>query len=286
MREDSGKYLPFKTGRYELRPLGKNGYCKTAIAIPDSQLISPMYIKFLKPQYAKNKKIKQQFQLEGRILHILNNEQFPHYNEHGLVNNTPYIAYNYLKGMPLSYLFKEKKREVFGNIRFAVGVLSQLLNALKTLHNRTNPIIHGNVNPDNILIGSRGNVYLVDFGCAHLKKNSISKQLLIDANNDYSSPEQMEEEKWSESSDIYQAAALFYEMMTGKRINIIRNFSIKTGNVPENFIEDIVGARLSALIAKMLRPVAQLRVITARRGIEELERIVSGDLVFREKLKE
>ncbi len=278
------QYLPFKTGDFELKPLSKDNFFKTAIGIPSKQSNSPMYIKFLNPKYAKDKKITQQFKLEGKIIHALNGRQFPKYNEHGLINNTPYIAYNYLKGMSLSYLMLEKPQQVHGNVRFAIGILSQLLNALTTLHNRDIPIIHGDINPQNILIGDKGHIYLVDFGCAHFKKNNSehnSLDHLIWKNNiKHKSPEQMSQESWDEKSDIYQVASIFYEIVTGKKINSIRSISIKTKLLPSNFLDNEVGKEMSVLISKMLQPLPEKRCFSATEFLKKLETIIAKEMCF------
>ena len=274
--------FPFRTGNYFLRPLKKGDVHKTAIGVAEKKDRAPLYIKFLDDKLSSNKNAVAQFQLEGKILNTLSGKQFPKYTEHGKVNETHYIAYNYVKGLSLKALSIEKPEQINRNPRFAIGIISQIFAALKALHERDEPVIHGNISPANVIIGKKGHVYLVNFEAATYK-NDTSKQNISLCSPDYLSPEQAKGQKWTEQSDIFQVGILFYELVTGKKWNPGNTYNEKIANaasicaLPDQFLSPIIGTKLSQLIAQMLRPDPRTRVHTVNEAIQWLEGIISKE---------
>ncbi|THB73787.1 MAG: hypothetical protein D6B28_03255 [Gammaproteobacteria bacterium] len=274
--------FPFRTGNYFLKPLKKGYLHKTAIGVAEKKDRAPLYIKFLDENLSANKNAVAQFQLEGKILNSIDGKQFPKYTEHGKVNETHYIAYNYVKGLSLKALSTEKPEQVQKNPRFALGVVSQVLAALKALHERDTPVIHGNINPANVILGKKGHIYLVNFSAA-IFKTDMSRQDLTMCNYDYLSPEQAKGHSWDEQSDIFQVGILFYELVTGKKWNPGTDSSSQISHaasvctLPDHFLSPIIGTRLSQLIAQMLRPDPRTRVHTVNEAIQWLESIISKE---------
>lgn len=284
IQQDSTIPFPFRTGNYFLKPLNKDSYHRTAIGVAEKKDKAPIYIKFLDSKLSTNEKAVKQFQLEGKILNILEGKQFPKYTEHGKVNDVHYIAYNYVKGMSLKALCTEKPTQVYKNTRFAVGVISQILGALKSLHMRAEPVIHGNITPENIILGKKGRVYLVDFASAFLKDDKTAHDT-AQCSTEYLSPEQAKGQQWQEQSDIFQVGVIFYELVTGKRWNTGTSSAERIMNstnlcsLPDHFISPIVGSHLSQLIAQMLRPDSRTRVQTVNEAIQWLETIISKEKI-------
>jgi len=88
-------------------------------------------------------------------------------------------------------------------------VADQLLLTLEYLHTRPSPIIHRDIKPDNIKVGDK--TYLLDFGVA---KYMATGTLVYAQSLGYSSPEQQEDEKTDERSDIYSLGATLYTLLT------------------------------------------------------------------------
>ncbi len=283
-QQGSATPFPFRTGNYFLRPLKKDSFYRAAIGVAEKKDKAPLYIKFLDSKLSTNEKAIKQFQLEGKILNLLKGKQFPKYTEHGKVNDIHYIAYNYVKGMSLKALCSEKPAQIYKNPRFAVGVVSQILGALKYLHLCKEPVIHGNITPENIILGKKGHVYLVDFASAFFKKHSVM-HTTAQCSTEYLSPEQAQGEQWLEQSDIFQVGVIFYELVTGKKWNTGSSTAEQILNaknvcsLPDQFISPLVGSQLSQLIAQMLRPDPRTRVQTVNEAIQWLEGIISKEKI-------
>ncbi|NXD53941.1 WNK1 kinase, partial [Corvus moneduloides] len=90
----------------------------------------------------------------------------------------------------------------------------QILKGLQFLHTRTPPIIHRDLNCDNIFItGPTGSVKIGDLGLATLKRASFAKSVI--GTPEFMAPE-MYEEKYDESVDVYAFGMCMLEMATSE----------------------------------------------------------------------
>src|ERR1700751_1122564 len=98
----------------------------------------------------------------------------------------------------------------------AINVTSQVLNALAHAHRLG--VVHRDVKPSNILVGSGDRVKLTDFGIASRTGDpKLTAAGTALGSLYYMSPEQMKAEPIDARSDLYSVAATLYEMITGIR---------------------------------------------------------------------
>lgn len=109
----------------------------------------------------------------------------------------------------------------------AKRLIHQLGSALQYLHFKTNPIIHGDLKPDNILIDDNGNFYLTDFGISTRLQEKFTETMLIYSHPSqgkgvtpmaYRSPEHFKYKNWlqqplSPKADIWSAAVTIYHTL-------------------------------------------------------------------------
>ena len=95
---------------------------------------------------------------------------------------------------------------------------TDLAGALNALHRRE--VLHRDLKPQNIMIGSDGTLKIVDFGSVGV---AALEEVITPLNPnhlvgtlDYSAPEFHEGQPGSERSDLYALATIVYEMLTGK----------------------------------------------------------------------
>eukprot|EP01095_Lingulamoeba_sp_RSL-Kostka_P010237 TRINITY_DN364_c1_g1_i1.p1 TRINITY_DN364_c1_g1~~TRINITY_DN364_c1_g1_i1.p1 ORF type:complete len:525 (+),score=108.24 TRINITY_DN364_c1_g1_i1:22-1596(+) len=102
----------------------------------------------------------------------------------------------------------------------------QILNGLNYLHTRKpKSIVHRDVKPDNILIGSDGNIKLCDFGFSTLTKSGKFQDRVTIGTLLYCSPEVLLSKALTSSLDIYAFAFVFWEIITRKEIS--ENIDVK-----------------------------------------------------------
>jgi serine/threonine-protein kinase len=99
----------------------------------------------------------------------------------------------------------------------ALAVMDPVLQALSAAHEAG--FVHRDVKPENIIIGDNGRIKVTDFGLARAittsKSMATTRGMLI-GTVAYLSPEQVEQGKADERSDIYSAGIVLFEMLTGK----------------------------------------------------------------------
>uniref|UniRef100_A0A6B2L6I2 non-specific serine/threonine protein kinase n=1 Tax=Arcella intermedia TaxID=1963864 RepID=A0A6B2L6I2_9EUKA len=84
-------------------------------------------------------------------------------------------------GLSLSDLFYKNKKSF--SLKTVLLLADQMIDRLETLHKRN--VVHRDIKPGNFVMGTGGNaskVYLLDFGLAHLYRNSDNKHIPYDDN--------------------------------------------------------------------------------------------------------
>lgn len=91
-------------------------------------------------------------------------------------------------------------------------VMRAVCNGLSVLHSRG--LVHRDVKPENIMIGSNGRVVLIDFNAAR-EVGDKSKDTVIMGTVGYVSPEQLGLSQTDARTDLYAAGVLLNVMATG-----------------------------------------------------------------------
>ncbi len=92
---------------------------------------------------------------------------------------------------------------------------AQLLGALAAVHELG--ILHRDVKPANVIVRADGVVKLTDFGIARLPASEVGVTGgMAPGTGAYMSPEAVRGEAQDACSDLYSAAIVFYEMLTGR----------------------------------------------------------------------
>ncbi len=124
----------------------------------------------------------------------------------------PYISMEHFAGKPLSAVIAAR-----GTLDNDDGydILGQICDGLEAAHKAG--VIHRDLKPQNVLVGPRNSVKIIDFGLA---KSSFMPEMtatgLIMGTPHYMSPEQVRGRDVDARSDIYSLGALTYHAMTGR----------------------------------------------------------------------
>jgi len=125
----------------------------------------------------------------------------------------PYAVTEYAQNGTLRRFIDTEERRLSSALQYFL----QVLNGLSTAHDAD--LVHGGIKPENILIDDAGNAVVTDFGHSGVVDVSEgSNQVYVGVGTvNYMPPEQFEDPTAAtESSDIYSAGIMFYEMLTGK----------------------------------------------------------------------
>jgi len=131
-------------------------------------------------------------------------------------NETAYIAMEYISGCSLKYMLD---KEGVLSEKKVLYYIQQIGKALEFVHGKS--ILHLDIKPSNILIDSKGNARLIDFGVS--KRYDIEQQetstTMLTLSKGFASIEQYDNEgtqSFSPCPDIYSLGATMYNLLTGK----------------------------------------------------------------------
>ncbi|MCL2004709.1 MAG: serine/threonine protein kinase [Planctomycetaceae bacterium] len=174
-------------------------------------------LKILKKNLANNEIYLQRFVREAKAIAALNHPGLVQIFQTDCLDGYWFIAQEYIQGETLQQVIG---RDGALPIPQVLNILWRIAAAFETASG--SGIIHRDIKPDNILLGSRGIVKVTDFGLAHVKVSLEHSQLaLTEAGMTlgtplYMSPEQAQGQKLDHRSDIYSLGITCWHALTGK----------------------------------------------------------------------
>jgi serine/threonine protein kinase len=183
-------------------------------------------IKVLMPSHVTTPEeflsFQTRFLREAQTVHQLHHEHILPVLGYGEVDDLLYMIMPIITGGTLAELLALKH----GPLPFAeiAGYLNQLASAIDYAHQHG--ILHRDIKPSNVLLDEQGEVYLVDFGIAHLfdsglsaideAPTSLTTTGKIYGTPTYMAPERFKGEQAEPATDIYALGILLYQLVTGQ----------------------------------------------------------------------
>ena len=127
----------------------------------------------------------------------------------------PFFVMEYVEGKSL------KEYLTLGmhcNLELSLHIISQVLDALAFSHRKG--IIHRDIKPANILLleDDYYSVKIEDFGIAHIEESEYTQTGRLMGTPQYYAPEQSLGKTVDARSDLYSAALVWYELLTGEKL--------------------------------------------------------------------
>ena len=192
---------------------------------------------------------------EVNILHELHHPNIVKYYDRIIdkQNTKLYIVMEYCPGGDLSQLIKRnRKTNQYFSEDIIWKIFSQVSSALYACHTHKDGIIlHRDIKPSNIFIDQENNIKLGDFGLSRILNKDINFAVSRVGTPYYMSPEQIENIKYNEKSDIWSLGCFLYELVTlhppfeaNTHLNLARK--IKSGKIDP--IPDFYSNKLNEII--------------------------------------
>jgi eukaryotic-like serine/threonine-protein kinase len=247
--------LPLVVGnRYKLlEPRGGGGMAKVYRAF-DLTLERDVAVKIINAELRSDPEFDARFQREARVASQLADPHIVVVHDFGFdADCGPFIVMEFLQGQTL-----RERLATAGPLPLKAGLqlCAQLLLALIHAHNKG--IIHRDIKPDNVFIlnvsGVRLHVRVLDFGIARILRGEDTNQDhapltqpgAVLGTPRYMAPEQLAGQPTDARSDIYSAAMVIHEALTGK-------LPFVTGKTLKELCPD-ASDELCALITQCLKP--------------------------------
>jgi WD40 repeat protein/serine/threonine protein kinase len=201
-------------GRYRVvRQLARGGM-GTVYEATDERLDARVA---LKETAFDEEELRAQFEREARLLARLHHSALPSVSDHFNEGDGQFLVMQFISGDDL-----EAMRRARGGSFPTTQVLAwadQLLEALDYLHTQEPPVIHRDIKPQNLKLGARGQIILLDFGLAKGYASHTSSLApaasIVGGTPAYAPLEQMQGAGTDARSDLYSLAATLYHLLTG-----------------------------------------------------------------------
>jgi serine/threonine protein kinase len=184
----------------------------------DGRFERQVAIKFLNFAVASHG-MAERFKREGRILGRLKHPHIAELIDAGVTSNgEPYLVLEYVRGKQIDEYCDERTLGVDARIALFADVLGAVA------HAHANLIVHRDIKPSNVLVGSDGQVKLLDFGIAKLladdADSGAATLLTLEGGSAmtplFAAPEQVTGREITTVTDVYALGALLFLLLAGQ----------------------------------------------------------------------
>lgn len=246
-------------------------------------------IKMILPHLSANEEFLSMFIDEAKVAARLDHQNVVQIYDLGKIEDSYCIVMEYVRGKDLKAVLARGQRlgQPLGIERSCL-VMSSVLAGLSYAHRKKDGgedlgIVHRDISPPNVLISYEGEVKIVDFGIAKAATSSDTGVGILKGKVAYMSPEQAAGQPIDMRSDIFSAGAVFYEMLTGRKLfsgdtelNTLEKVkAAKVEPMPFRLNADIP-SELEAIVLKALAREPKERFQSASEMEEALQAFMSG----------
>ncbi|HEY4138706.1 MAG TPA: serine/threonine-protein kinase [Casimicrobiaceae bacterium] len=206
---------PFKLGKYEIQSVLGKGAMGVVYKAFDPHIERTVAIKTVRKDLVDPDLASQfmgRFKNEARAAGRLHHPNIVGVYEYGEDEKVAFIAMEYIDGTGLREYLNRKARFELGQL---VAITSQLLQALDFAHARG--VVHRDIKPANLMLTSGGTLKVADFGIARIDTTTLTMTGMVMGTPSYMSPEQCQGRDTDHRSDLFSAAVVLYELLTGER---------------------------------------------------------------------
>lgn len=208
-KEMAGAARKKLVGRYEVgRTIGQGSFAKVKFAV-DADTGAPVAMKVLDKATILNHRMLQQIKKEISIMKIVRHPNIIRLNEVLAGQTKIYIIMELITG---GELFDKIARQ--GKLREneARKYFQQLIDAINYCHSKG--VYHRDLKPENLLLDSRGNLKVSDFGLSSLSQNGFLHTTCGTPN--YVAPEVLSDGGYDGSAaDVWSCGVILYVLMAG-----------------------------------------------------------------------
>ncbi len=278
-------------GRYRLGDvIGRGGMAEVWHG-KDVRLDRDVAVKCLRPDLAADPTFQARFRREAQSAAALDAPTVVAVYDTGEDSGgVPWIVMEYVDGRTLRDILTTEGRLL---PKRALEVTADVCSALEVAHEAG--MVHRDIKPANVMLTSRGEVKVMDFGIARAAAGSESTMTRTESvigTAAYLSPEQARGEHVDARSDIYSAGCLLYELITGSppftgdSAVAVAYQHVREDPKPPSEFDSTLPADVDAVVLKAMAKNPANRYQSADEMREDLLRAVAGKPVHATPLLE
>jgi tetratricopeptide (TPR) repeat protein/predicted Ser/Thr protein kinase len=272
-----------KLGPYEIQSLLGAGGMGEVYRANDTRLDRVVAVKVLPAHLSSDPVRRQRFEREARAIAALQHSNICTVYDVGEHEGRQFIVMELVEGRPLSACVKEQALTEEQVVKLGI----QIADALGEAHDKG--ILHRDLKPANILVTTRGQAKVLDFGLAKLARPMVdagrnlglSGPQIMMGTLPYMAPEQLLGETSDVRTDIWGIGAVLYEMCTAQPPfpqsgPILVDAILNTTPRPPREINPQVSSALERVVAKALQKDPNKRYQNAYELGSDLQRLSAG----------
>jgi serine/threonine-protein kinase len=242
-------------------------------------------IKRLHPQFAKDPEFVSMFLDEARLAARIRHPNVVPTLDVVATQGELFLVMDYVQGESLSRLIRAaRERHQRIPVRYVATIITGALHGLHAAHEAKNErgeplrIVHRDISPQNVLVGSDGVSRVLDFGVAKAAgRMQTTREGQLKGKLAYMAPEQIGGEV-TRQTDVYAAAIVLWEALTAQRLftgdneGQILSKVLSGEHMPPSAIAPELPPELDAVVLRGLAKQPAHRWATAREFAIALER--------------
>ena len=231
-------FIPFQFGKYTVTDRVRFGGMAEVLEgsfIDDEGDLARVAIKRPLPEANPDPRMIMMFWEECALMERVRHPSFPKFIESGMAGGQPYLAMEFLRGRRLRDILNTRPEGSVGaNAATWVLVAAEIAEGAHSLHElraeRDKTVIHGDINPSNIMIDLNGMVRIIDLGVAAGIARGITD--VLTGNRMYHPPYLARDEANPDVDlDTYGIARVLVECLAGQDSSVAR-----TRGLPETLV--------------------------------------------------
>ncbi len=183
-------------------------------------------IKCLHPQFAKDPEFSAMFLDEARLAARVRHPNVVPILDVVALEGDLFLVMEFVQGESLSKLLRVvRQRKSRVPLRVTASILSGVLEGLHAAHEARSEqgeplnIVHRDVSPQNVIVGLDGVARVLDFGVAKAAgRIQSTREGQLKGKLAYMAPEQLRAGDVDRRTDVYAAAVVLWECLTGQRL--------------------------------------------------------------------
>ena len=199
----------------------------------------------------------------------------------------PYYTMRNVRGRTLGHVIDDNANpeKEHKSLAQMLSILRQVCLAVDYAHSRG--VVHRDLKPDNVIVGEFGEVYVLDWGIAHVMGGSDVRRTVMEdvvaGSPGYMAPEQALGKEVDGRADVFALGAILYEILTGEvpfedsDFRSIQKRAHSRLEVPPSRRNPLVATSFDTLVAACLEPEPADRLPSSRYIADAIDVYLDGE---------